>query len=76
MIKQLKKVGNGQALFLDRTLMDLVGLKPGAEVQLLVDAGSIIITPTHPEYLTLDQVRHALDEVVEEYGDVLQRLAE
>jgi len=76
MIKQLKKVGNGQALFLDRTLMDLVGLEAGGEVQITVDAGSLIIAPTQPEYLTLDQVRHALDEVVEEYGDVLQRLAE
>ena len=76
MIKQLKKVGNGQALFLDRALMDLVGLRPGSEVQVVVDGGSLIITPAHRSEMPQVDFEAALEDVVTEYREVLKRLAE
>lgn len=45
MIKRIKKVGNGNALFLDKAILELVGLEEGGEVQLTVHEGSIVIAP-------------------------------
>lgn len=76
MIKQLKKVGNSHALILDRAIMELVGLRDGGEVQLTIQDGSIIITPTQPESVDQDRFEAALNRVVEERRDVLRRLAQ
>lgn len=76
MIKRLKKVGNGHALFLDRTLMDLVGLREGGEVQVRVDSGSLILTPTHFVQPADSEFQTALENVVARRREVLQRLAE
>lgn len=75
MIKQLKKVGNGNALFLDKTLMELVGLEEGGDVQVSVHEGAIIITPANPRPVQQDQFEAALESVVADRRDVLRRLA-
>ena len=49
MIKKLRKVGNSNALILDRAILELVGLEEGGEVRLTVHNGSLIITPTKPK---------------------------
>ena len=76
MIKQIKKVGNGNALFLDKGILELIGLKEGGEVQLTVHDGSIIITPANPEPVNQEQFEAALERVVTERDEVLRRLAE
>lgn len=76
MIKQLKRVGNSNALILDKALMELVGLTENAEVQLTVQNGSIIITPTQPRPVDRERFEAALERVVTERRDVLRRLAE
>ena len=76
MIKQLKKVGNSNALILDRAIMELVGLQESGEIQLTVHNGSIIITPTHPQAVDKDRFEACLDRVVTERREVLRRLAE
>ncbi len=43
MIKQLKKVGNSNAVILDKAIMELVGLEENDELQLSVHQGSIIL---------------------------------
>ena len=48
MVKKLKKIGNGNALFLDRAIMELIGLAENGEVKLVVHNGSVIITPVRP----------------------------
>jgi len=74
--KQLKKVGNGNALFLDRAIMELVGLEEGGEVQLTVRDGVIVVAPVHPRAVDEDRFEAALDKVVRERRDALRRLAE
>lgn len=76
MIKRIKKVGNGNALFLDKAILDLVGLDQGGEIQLTVHNGSIIITPVNPRLVSKEQFEAALERVVTERHEVLERLAQ
>lgn len=76
MIKQIKKVGNGNALFLDKAILELLGLEEGGEVQLTLHAGSILITPTNPKPIDKERFEAALERVVLERREVLRRLAE
>jgi antitoxin component of MazEF toxin-antitoxin module len=76
MIKQLKKVGNGNALFLDRAILELLGLEEGGEVQLTVHDRVLLVAPANPRVASEDRFRAALDRVVAERREVLRRLAE
>lgn len=76
MIKQLKKVGNSNALILDKAIMELVGLKENGEVQLTVHNGSIIVTPANPKQVDQERFEACLDRVTAERREVLRRLAE
>ncbi len=76
MIKQLKKVGNSNALILDKAIMELVGLEENGEVQLTVHSGSIIITPARPRLVDKERFEACLDRVVTQRREVLRRLAE
>ena len=76
MVKRLKKVGNGNAIFLDKTILELVGLDEGGEVQLTVHNGSIILTPAHPKPVDPKQFAEALERVVHDRREVLRRLAQ
>ena len=75
MIKQLKKVGNGNALFLDKTLLELVGLEEGSDVQVTVHEGAIIITPVNPRPVQQEAFDAALESVLSIRSEVLRRLA-
>ena len=74
--KRLKKVGNGNAIFLERALMELVGLEEGGEVQLSVRDGVILLVPVNPRAVDDDRFEAALDHVTETRRDALRRLAE
>lgn len=76
MIKKLKKVGNSNALILDKAVMELVGLEENGEVQLTVHNGSLIITPVHASQVDRDRFEECLNRVVQERREVLRRLAE
>jgi antitoxin component of MazEF toxin-antitoxin module len=76
MVKRLKKVGNGNALFLDKPLLELVGLSEGDEVHLTVEAGSIVVTPIDPRAVPSVTFERALDDVISKRRRVLKRLAE
>jgi antitoxin component of MazEF toxin-antitoxin module len=75
-IKKLKKVGNSNAVIIDKAIMELVGLEENGEVQITVHDGSVVLTPAHPR--TVDQARFeaALERVVTERREVLRRLAQ
>ena len=75
MIKRLQKVGNGNALLLDRAIMELIGLREGGEVQLTVDNGSLIVTPADPKLVDPERFEQLLDRVADERQEVLRRLA-
>lgn len=76
MVKKLRKVGNSNALILDLPLMEMVGLEEGAEVQLTVHDGSIIITPVNPHKVDPEQLERSLDKVIGARRDVLRELAD
>lgn len=76
MIKQLRKVGNSNALLLDKPLLELVGLKEDGEVEITVDHGNIIIAPVSPASIPTARAEELLDKIVETRRSALKRLAE
>jgi len=48
MVKRLRRVGNSNALIIDKAVMELVGLEDDGEVEIAVKNGSIILTPLRP----------------------------
>jgi len=75
LIKTLKKVGNGNAIFLDKAILELVGLEEGAEVQLTVHEGSIILAPVHPRRVDRERFEACLERVVAARREALRKLA-
>jgi antitoxin component of MazEF toxin-antitoxin module len=45
MVKTIRKVGNRNALFLEKTILELIGLPDGSQVNLVLTNGSLIVTP-------------------------------
>jgi len=76
MIKQLRKVGNSNALILDKPILELLGLEEDGQVQLTIQDGNLIVTPARPKPVTAEVVKEKLDYVIRKRSDVLRRLAE
>ena len=76
MIKQLRRVGNSNALILDKPILELLGLEENGEVQLTIQDGSLIVTPTNPRRVDPDVFQASLDEVMRRRAAALRRLAE
>ncbi len=75
MVKTLRRVGNSNALLLDKPILELLGLSEGAKVNLTVTNGALVVTPVNPAPVAADKFQACLDRVVAEWGDVLERLA-
>jgi len=76
MIKHLRKVGNSNALILDKPILELLGLEEGGQVQLTIQDGSLIVTPANPGVVDQDAFESNLDLVIKKRKKVLKRLAE
>ncbi len=76
MIRQLRKVGNSNALILDNALMEMIGLDENGKVQIAVSNGSLILTPVHPKSVSPEQFEQALSRVVARRRGVLKRIAQ
>ena len=76
MIKQLSKVGNSNALILDRAILELIGMEEGGEVELTVHNGSLIVTPANPKPVDQKRFEECLNRVVSRRRNMLKRLAE
>ena len=76
MVKSLIKVGNSNAIVLDRTIMNLLGLTEKGQVKLTVSGGSLIVTPVAPSVVDEKRFAECLDEVVADRREVLRRLAQ
>jgi antitoxin component of MazEF toxin-antitoxin module len=76
MIKRLRKVGNSNALLLDKAVMELIGVAENGQVQLAVSGGSLIVTPVNPRPVDQERFEACLDRVVAKRRDVLRRLAQ
>lgn len=75
MIKQLRKVGNSNALILDKPILELLGLEENGQVQLTIQDGNLIVTPTHPKLVKSEDMNETLEYVIKKRKDVLRRLA-
>jgi len=74
MIKTVRKVGNGNAIPLDKGVMELLNLRTGSQVQLTVTGNQIVITPTNVG-LTRVQVDQSVDKFFRRYGKAFRELA-
>jgi antitoxin component of MazEF toxin-antitoxin module len=75
MIKVITKIGNSQGLLLDTTLMEMLHLKVGDQVNVEVhDGGTATLTPMRPRP-DEKAVRDAIAGVVKDYAGTLSRLA-
>ena len=75
MVKTLRRVGNSNALLLDKPILELLGMSEGSQVNLTVTNGALVVTPVNPAPVGADKFQACLDRVVHEWGDVLERLA-
>jgi len=75
MIKQLRKVGNSNALILDKPILELLGLEENGQVQLTIQDGNLIVTPTHPKLVKSEDMNETLEYVIKKRKAVLRRLA-
>lgn len=75
MIKQLRKVGNSNALILDKPILELLGLEEDGQVQLTIQDGVLIVTPARPQLVSPEEMRKKLEYVIKKRKDVLRRLA-
>ncbi len=75
MIKTLQKHGNSQALVIDKTLMEVLGIQDDSPLQISVSGNSLIVTPVHVG-VGRKQVADSIKKLRPRYGDMLKRLAE
>jgi antitoxin component of MazEF toxin-antitoxin module len=76
LIKQIRKVGNSNAILLDKPLLEMVGLREGESVQVIVDHGNIIISPVDPHPVDDARAQELLERIVTRRRGALKRLAE
>ena len=76
MIKQLRKVGNSNALILDKPILELLGLEENGQVQLTIQDGNLIVSPAKPQLVSPGEMSKKLEYVIKKRKDVLKRLAQ
>lgn len=76
MIKQLRKVGNSNALILDKPILELLGIEEDGQVQLTIQDGTLIVTPARPQTVSAELLKEKLDYIMKKREDVLRRLAQ
>lgn len=74
MIRKLKKLGNSQAVILEKPILELIGLEPEGEVQIVVSGSSVVITPVRVGLPDEDIDSH-LDALEPRYDRMLSNLA-
>ncbi len=74
MIKTLSKVGNSQALILDKTLLELIGVGERGEVELQVQGDTLLVRPANGSARRAELTRVG-NEMMERFHDAFVRLA-
>ena len=74
MIKTLTKVGNSQALILDKTMLELIGVGERGEVELQVQGDTLLVRPAN-HGARRERLQVIGDEVMEQFNDAFVRLA-
>ena len=74
MIKTLSKVGNSQALILDKTLLELIGVGERGEVELQVQGDTLLVRPARNDARRLE-LEEAHRKFSLRFADAYRRLA-
>ena len=75
-MKTIRKVGNSNALLLDKAILELIGLREGGQVKLTVTNGSLLVTPVAAITADDEKFQQCLDRVVKTRHKLLKRLSQ
>jgi antitoxin component of MazEF toxin-antitoxin module len=75
MIKTLQKVGNSNALILDKPILELLGLEENGQVSLTIHEGTLIVTPAFPQFVDESLVQEKIEYILKKRKKVLEKLA-
>ena len=75
MIKTLQKHGNSQALVIEKSILDALGIEPDTKLEIVVSGQSLIITPVNVG-VGRRAVAESIKKLRPRYGDMLKKLAE
>jgi len=73
-IKKLTRLGNSQALVIDKQTLAQMGLAEAGEVSMTLHGQQLVITPVNP-CIPDDRLSQSLDRVMDKYDDLFRRLA-
>jgi antitoxin component of MazEF toxin-antitoxin module len=74
MVKTIRKVGNGHAIPLDKSVMEQLNLRSGSQVNLTVSGNQLIVAPTYT-MLTHEQVTRSVAKFRKRYDKAFKALA-
>jgi len=75
MVRTLKKLGNTQALVIDKTMREQLGIDENTPLDVTIADGRLIVTPTNVGIGREAIEKHA-EVFYEKYGGMMKRLAE
>ncbi len=75
MIKTLTKLGNSQALVIEKPLLEALGIDADTPLQLTVSGNSLIVTPANVG-VGREAVAQSIKKLRPRYGNMLKKLAE
>jgi antitoxin component of MazEF toxin-antitoxin module len=75
MIKKLTKHGNSYALVIDKPILELLKIDPDTPLEVTTDGTGLRIEPASDE-IKVARVTRVMNELDEQYGGMMRRLAE
>lgn len=73
-VKKLTKLGNSQALVIDKQTLAQMGLSEGAEVSMTLHGRQLVVTPVNPR-ISEEELEESVERVLDKYDDLFRRLA-
>ena len=73
-IKKLTKLGNSQALVIDKQTLAQMGLTEAGEVSMTLHGRQLVITPVG-RTIPNDELGESMERVLDKYDDLFRRLA-
>jgi antitoxin component of MazEF toxin-antitoxin module len=74
MIKTLRRQGNGQALPVDKSTMEAMGIDLDTPLEVTVTANTMVVTPVYVG-LSKEDLDKSLQKMRKRYGNALKELA-
>ncbi len=73
-VKKLTKLGNSQALVIDKQTLAQMGISEAGEVSMTLHGRQLVITPVNPT-IPDDDLEESTERVLDKYDDLFRRLA-